>query len=116
MRKRKACPTTSAKVEEMRKFLARGTAIHSAGKYSEGLPRATELVDQAKAIHYRPMEAEALYLLGQFQFSNGNFSSAEQSVNTAILAAEAGRHDVILAQAWTMLVRIAVQQDKYQQA
>ncbi len=111
-----ADPTTRAKVEEMKKSLAKATALLDAGKYSEGLPLATELVDQAKTIHYRSMEAEALHLLGRFQYSTGNYKSAEQSVSAAILAAEAGRHDAILAQAWTTLVSIGIKQDKYQQA
>jgi tetratricopeptide (TPR) repeat protein len=109
-------PTTRARVEEMRNSMAKATALLNAGKYAEGSQLATELVDQAKAIHYRPMEAEALHLLGRLQYFNGNYRSAEQSVSAAILAAEAGRHDAILARAWTMLVNIAVWQDKYQSA
>jgi eukaryotic-like serine/threonine-protein kinase len=111
-----ADPATRAKVEEMRKSLAKATALFGAGKYSEGLPLATEFVDRAKAIHYRPMEAEALHLLGRFQYSTGDYRSAEQSVSAAILAGEAGRHDPILAQAWTTLVLIGIKQDKYQQS
>src|SRR5262249_191202 len=99
-------PAPPAQGEEEKKTLAKAAPPLDAGKYSQGLPLATELVDQAKAIHYRPMEAEALHLLGRSQFYNGNFSSAEQSVSAAILASEAGRHDAILAQAWTLLVWI----------
>jgi len=109
-----ADPGTRTKVEELQKDIGKVTALHHAGRYSVGLPLATKIVDQAKAIHYRSAEAQALYVLGSFQIARGDYKSAEHSIKEAVLAAEAGRDDAVLGRAWTTLVWIAEAQDHYE--
>ncbi len=94
------------KVEEFRKTLANAKALRAAGKYPEGLPIATSVATEAKALGYRPFEAEALLLVGQLKFQLRDFKGAEQVLGAAVLAAEAGRHDEIAAIAWTQLTAV----------
>lgn len=106
---------TRAKVEELEKAVASGVSLLHAGKL-DGLPAATAIVDQAKAIHYRPIEGKGLYLVGSLYLAKGDYKRAEQSVREAILASEAGRIDDTRAQALTTMVWLAKSQDNYQQA
>jgi tetratricopeptide (TPR) repeat protein len=111
-----ADPASRARVDEVRRARARAEALRIAGKAAEALPLAAGLVAEAKATHYRPVEAEVLDLVGRLQKAKGEYASAEQSFNEAILAAEAGRHDDLLARARIQLVAIAARQDHYPQA
>src|SRR5262249_4524275 len=104
------------KVEQLRQRLASVKALYDAGKYAEGLERATPMAQEAKALHYRPLEAEALFLLGQLQGRAGDFRTGEQTLKEAVLAAEAGGHHEMIAQAASQLVYFTYSLAKYEQS
>jgi tetratricopeptide (TPR) repeat protein len=99
-----ADPAARAKVDELRRKLATAKAQNAAGKYREGLALATRVAAEAKALKYRPVEAEALEQLGRLQHLAGDRKAANRTFKEAVLAAEAGRHDEIAAMALTSLV------------
>jgi tetratricopeptide (TPR) repeat protein len=107
---------TRAKVEEVRAQLATVKAFVDAGKYAEALPPATAAAAAARQLHYRPIEAEALFDLGFTQTLTGDYQVAEQSLLDALVSAEAGRHDEMAARAWGRLVWLTATEAKYDQA
>ncbi len=109
-------PQARAKVEQLRQRLASAKALLDAGKYAEGLERVIPMAQEAKALHYSPLEAEALFLLGSLRYRAGDYRGGEQILKEAVLAAEAGAHHELIAQAATMLVAITYSLTKYEQS
>jgi len=109
-------PQARAKVDQLRQRLAPAKALLDAGKYAEGLARVIPMAQEAKALHYRPLEAEALFLLGALQFRAGDYRAGEQTLKEAVLAAEAGAHHELIAQAASMLVFVTYSLTKYEQS
>jgi tetratricopeptide (TPR) repeat protein len=108
--------TTRVKADELRKKLAQAKALEDAGKYAEGLPIAAAAVTEAKGLQYRPIEAEALHQLAFLQMRAGNLKAADRTLREATLAAQAGRHDYVLARAWIELVYIGYRQGNHEQS
>ncbi len=94
---------TRASVTALRSRLAVVKALRDAGRQVEGLSAAVTLVNDAQALGYKPVLAEALDLLGWLQWSAGDFRASEQSLSEAVSAAEAGHHDEVKAEAAAML-------------
>jgi tetratricopeptide (TPR) repeat protein len=94
---------TRKKVDDLRLLLARAKALGDAGKYPQGLVVASEAAGSARAIDYRPIQAEAFYALADIQERVGQYPPAEASLLRAWAAAEAGRHDRVAAQAAVLL-------------
>ncbi len=92
-------PQTLAQVERVEKLLAEVKALFDAGRYKSALEVAQTAVESARPLAYPPVEAEALNWLGWSQVYSGDLKSAEQSLDRAILAAEAGHHDLERLQA-----------------
>jgi tetratricopeptide (TPR) repeat protein/predicted Ser/Thr protein kinase len=107
---------TRAKVESVRGSLDSIKVLIDSGKYKDALPLATAAVGAADALHYRPVQAEALFYLGLSQTLNGNYKGAEKTLTNAVLAAESAGHDEIAAHAWDKLVTVGSTEAKYEQA
>jgi tetratricopeptide (TPR) repeat protein len=90
-----------AEVERQRGRVAELRAARLAGRFREVLAGAGEVAEAARRLHYRPLEAEALFLKGQCHEALGDHAGAERAFDEAALAAEAGRHDELLARALT---------------
>ena len=99
--------TAQARVEALRKQLAEAQALLSAGQYEPSLELVKSAVESARALAYRPLEAEALELLVLLQTNMGNFNAAEETLHQAVWAAEAGRHDFIAASVLAKSVGLA---------
>ena len=99
-------PTVRTRLEPLRQAVARTRAVEAAGRYKDAIGEAQRLVGEAKALGYRPAEAETLYLLGSLQHQLGDAKAAEASLREAVLAADASHHDEVAARAATLLVRI----------
>ncbi|MGA9520166.1 MAG: serine/threonine-protein kinase [Myxococcaceae bacterium] len=99
-----------ARVNALRKQLAEGQALFDAGRYQPGLELAKSAVESARALAYRPLEAEALELLAGFQMRTGDLKAAEETLYEAIWAAEAGRHDLVVGSASAKVVSVATYQ------
>ncbi len=105
---------THDRVEAARKKLATATALNAAGKYAEGEALAAEALADARPLGYRPLEAEVLEPLGELQYGAGDWKKAEDTLQQAALAAQAGRVDRVEATAWTFLVYVAVENAHYE--
>ncbi len=84
---------TRAAVDGVRAGLAEARALSLAGRYREGLEAARPLGERARQLRYRPLEAEALLLVGEMADETGSYEEAGRSLEQAAWAAEAGRHD-----------------------
>jgi tetratricopeptide (TPR) repeat protein len=94
------------KVRALRERLADAKAAEAAGAYGAGLEIATKVASDAERLGYWPLTAEALLRLGALQAAQAQPESAAASLNAAILAAEAGRHERVAAEAFAHLVRV----------
>lgn len=97
---------TRSGVDKLRSDLDRVEALESAGKSAVALPDARKDVALAKALAYRPIEAEALYLQGRLEAQTGDYRASAATLYDAVNAAEAGRHDEIAAEVWVTLVEV----------
>jgi tetratricopeptide (TPR) repeat protein len=110
-------PAAHAKVDELRKTLADVKAMSVAGRYADALPIAERASADAEAIHYAPVEAEALYRLGVLQGQLGDSKIAERTLRASLYKAEASRHDEFAARAWVdLLWEVGYLQARYDEA
>ena len=93
------------KVAEVRGRLASAQALYDVDKYAEGLALAQPILEQAKAIGYRPLEAEAGLLTGALQYLLDQAALAATTLREAAVAAEAGGADALVARNQIALAR-----------
>ncbi len=79
-------------------------ALHATAKWKRGLELARGLVADARELGYRPLEAEALVMLGILLRRTDVLAEAEEVLYDAIAAGEAGRSAETTADAWLELV------------
>ncbi len=99
-------PTSRARVDELRAGLAEANALRLLGRTKPALAKAQEVVAGAGAVHYRPLEAEALTLAGDLQERAGDAAGGIKTLEQAIVAANAGNHKLAAAEAWSRLAWI----------
>jgi len=97
---------TRARLAALTPQLADARAKFETGSYAPALARVRPIAAAARALSYRPFEAEADYLQGALEVELGDATHAEPTLQAAVLAAEAGRHDEIAARARTALVSL----------
>ncbi len=103
--------------ERARARLSAARALNAAGRADQAAVRAEEaLADLSAAGGYRPVEAEALDLLGYARMKAGNFELAEKAFRDAARAAERGGHDEVKASALIGLARMKTVQNHFEQA
>ncbi len=95
---------TRARVEALRATIAKAKAEQRAGDYAGALVVATQAATDATALAYRPVEAEALYVLGDVQDDQGDYPTSERTFRRSFAASLAGHHEVQAARALTALV------------
>ncbi|HWM85227.1 MAG TPA: serine/threonine-protein kinase [Kofleriaceae bacterium] len=95
-----------ARTEQLRARLPRLKALILTGKIAEGTAQARAIAADAAALRYRPVEAEALVLLGTLLRIDDQIAEAEEIQYRAIAAAEAGRHAEASVDAWLELIAI----------
>ncbi|MFT3836775.1 MAG: serine/threonine-protein kinase [Myxococcaceae bacterium] len=100
-----AAPALREELGRLRQEQAQVSALDAAAQYKEALPRADELVKKAEGLGYRPFEAEARVLHAEVLDGADENAKAEEELSAAVVAAEAGGHLAIAAEAWTRLVR-----------
>ena len=88
-----------ARVDSIRARLASARALTAAGRYADAMPIALACVREARELGYRPVEAEAQLAASKLQVETGDLATAEKTLLDATVAAEAGHHDEVLAQA-----------------
>jgi len=90
-----ADPAARAAVDRFRGVLASSRAQASAGRYREAALIAAPALAGARALGYRPLEAEAGYALGRALTANAQPREADAQLTQAVLAADAGHHDEV---------------------
>ena len=108
-------PSTRQSVERLRVRLAEARALFDSGQFKPALERTRALADDTLRVHYRPLQAEVLELRGALEEKAGDLTGSEASLKQAVWAAEAGRHDEVLASASARLVRSAMLQAHFAQ-
>jgi tetratricopeptide (TPR) repeat protein len=88
-----------AEVERVRRSIARIRALDLAGRYRDGLKQASGIVAEARALRYRPVEAEALALLATFEKRLARWGGAARTWREAIRAVQAGHDEKLAARA-----------------
>jgi tetratricopeptide (TPR) repeat protein/predicted Ser/Thr protein kinase len=86
-------PAAMAKVLEIRQELSRATIARTAYKNKEQLALADHAAEEARALGYRPLEAEALLVKAQAAKLVESHARGEQILREALSAAEAGGDD-----------------------
>jgi tetratricopeptide (TPR) repeat protein len=78
-----------------------------AGELRTAAELAEAVVQGARAVRVRPLEAEALLFQGELQHRTGQTRQAERTLQEAAAVAAAGEHDQAVARAFTALVQNA---------
>jgi tetratricopeptide (TPR) repeat protein/tRNA A-37 threonylcarbamoyl transferase component Bud32 len=99
-------PAAAARVAALRDRQAKVNALYLTARYRDALEPARALATEARALGYRPVEAEALLLLGKIQRKAGDSGTAETTLSDAVAAAQAGRTGVVEMESWLELVRV----------
>ncbi|MFY2557108.1 tetratricopeptide repeat protein [Corallococcus terminator] len=97
-------PAARARMEQARLRLSRAQVLLETGRYAQGKTEATAALEEARALGYRPLEAEVLHVSGWLEHRLARNEEAERSWTEAVRAALAGRHDVLALRAATDLV------------
>jgi tetratricopeptide (TPR) repeat protein/predicted Ser/Thr protein kinase len=99
-----ADPAARAQLAALTPRLADARARYETGAFARALELVRPVAATARVLAYRPFEAEAELLQGQLEREAGDVAHAEATLETAVWAAEAGRHDEVAARAWSTLV------------
>ncbi|WP_141327514.1 serine/threonine-protein kinase [Myxococcus sp. AB025B] len=97
-------PEAHARLVEARRRLSRAQVLLDTGRYQLGQAEAEAALTQARALAYRPLEAEVLHVAGWLAYRLAAHEQAERHWTEAVRAALAGRHDVLALRATTDLV------------
>lgn len=96
----------SERVAAARAELRTVRALDETAQYTAGLGRARDVADLAEKLGYRPLEAEALYWLGELQYRAGDYDAAAAALERAADEALAARHDRVAARALVRLTSV----------
>ena len=88
-------PEVDTAVVAQRARLTDIKAMHNAGRYTEGLEAVEVVVEQADALGYPPLRAEALRWRGTLRSGNGQYAEAEQDLRQAYALAIRHQHDSV---------------------
>jgi tetratricopeptide (TPR) repeat protein len=103
-------------VEQTREALAHVEALARAGKYREAQEAGTPLVEQARALGYPPLLAEALFLTGFAAEKRYDTVPAATALEEAVWLAQGSRHDRYAARAAIRLAVVHFKDSRWEQA
>ncbi len=109
-------PAVKARVEGLRRELGQIKAVHDAGQYVAALKHLRPVLQEARSLGYRPLEAEALLQMGKASSELGENADAEAILEQALHASVASRHDDLLAEISALLVWAAGFQGRFSDA
>ena len=103
---------TAARADQLREQVARVRALITTGKYRDAVAQSAPLVAEARALGYRPLEADALYTQGRALRATDQLAEAEDTLYQAITAAESGRSSEVSVDAWLELLWVVGDEQK----
>ncbi len=98
---------TAAKVEQVRRGLARGKALIAAGDLPGAATELGSAEQLAAQVRYPPLRAEVLHAQGTLQIARGELATGVATLYEALQAATKHRHDELQADIWLSLARDA---------
>ena len=98
---------TAAETEQVRRELARGSALIAAGDLKGAATQVSAIEQRAANLRYPPLKAEVLRAKGALQLAQGELARGVATLQDALQAATEHRHDELLADAWLTLAREA---------
>jgi tetratricopeptide (TPR) repeat protein/predicted Ser/Thr protein kinase len=105
------------RVAALRARIAEASARYKAARYAEGRQIAERAVNDARALEYAPVLAEALEVRGQLEWRLGDLKRSADTLVAAAAAAETGRDDHERALAFIDLVFVVgIRQERYADA
>jgi tetratricopeptide (TPR) repeat protein len=97
-------PEVRRRVDAVRAEVARAKALQRSGTYEPAQTLAAQSVTEANTIGYRPLQAEALFVLGDLHDDEGDYAAAERTLRDSASTAIAGGHEAQAARSFTALV------------
>jgi eukaryotic-like serine/threonine-protein kinase len=98
--------TIRDRVEAERSELATVRAMRLLGQNKAALEKTEAIAARAKALNYRPLDAETLLVLGDLKDRTGDSATAIKLLEQCIVAADAGNHRLVAAEAWSNIAWI----------
>jgi tetratricopeptide (TPR) repeat protein len=96
----------------LKRELLQVEALQRAGKSASAAAQAQALVERARALGTRHLEALAWVQLGLAQGGQGSYDRAEQALRKGLLTAEASGDRVLCAQTWLHLANNALRRNR----
>jgi tetratricopeptide (TPR) repeat protein len=109
-------PVVRAKIAAQEAALATARSLTQLGRYGDALELAAPAATAAAALGYPPLEAEAVLLRAELESHTGAYPAAEESYRAAAEAAARARDDGAISQSWSELMRVHVEQSRYDDA
>jgi len=102
-------PAAAEQVEALRERLVQVRTLQQAGAFDEAMTEAETVVEQAEALAYAPVLAEALLMRSTAHDNRAHFAEEERDAERAYLLAAEHGHDEVEAQAAVRLVWVVGQ-------
>jgi serine/threonine-protein kinase len=110
-------PALRAQVEALRARMDRLETLRLAGQYGEALESGAEWLREVEQVGYPRLRAQAYHQMAKLKESVGKYADAEDLARQAIPLAAKSKDLVLVAQAWTMLVKqVGWRQGRYPEA
>ncbi|MEM9460262.1 MAG: tetratricopeptide repeat protein [Myxococcota bacterium] len=110
-------PEIAARVQGLREQLAEIRVRDEGGVYDEAMPRVEAVMEQAEALEYGPLVAEALLERGLRHQQRGQYAQAEQDLERAyVLAAQQGHGPVERLAVGQLVFVVGVRQERPERA
>src|SRR5262249_18472763 len=101
-----AAPETRAELARIRALVAEASALRASGKFAEGLARARDALNRARALGHPPAIAQAGLAAGVLESDAGDDRAGVEPLAAAARAAAEGHDDRVSAEASIELARI----------
>jgi len=92
-------PQVRESIQKIKQAMAEVHALFDAGRYNVALEKISGVVERARELKYKPVEAEALFLQGLLLNRTGENRRGAELLKAAALAADAGRVDTLRVRA-----------------
>jgi len=96
-------PATRGEIDRLREEVAKVNALASAGRCDQARAVGAPILQAARRLDYKPLEAEISYGLGKLFDTCLDTKEALTHLEDAVMAAEASRHDEVAVEAAAML-------------
>ena len=101
------------RVEATRSELATINAMRLLGRIKQAAAKIEEIDARAKDLKYKPLEAEILVMRGDLADRAGDSAAAVPLLQQAVVAADAGNHKLVAAQAWSNIAWIEGSEERH---